>query len=283
MEILRTVCEMQRRARAIRAEGRRIGFVPTMGYLHEGHLSLVRLARERSDVVVVSIFVNPTQFGPGEDFERYPRDFERDERLCREAGVDLVFYPSVDEMYAPDASVYVNEDRHTRILCGASRPGHFRGVLTVVAKLFNIVLPDVAVFGQKDAQQLWLIRRMVRDLNFPVEIVAGPTVREPDGLAMSSRNTYLDPASRKDALCLRNALDIAEKMFGSGERDAGKLKRAMGGYLATVPSAQVDYVEIVDWETLEPVERIVRPALAALAVRVAGVRLIDNTLLTPYR
>ncbi|MBN1270595.1 MAG: pantoate--beta-alanine ligase [Kiritimatiellae bacterium] len=279
MRTIRAIEEMQATSRAYRQQGRSIGLVPTMGYLHAGHMSLIQIARERADVVVVSIFVNPTQFGPNEDLATYPRDFERDEDMCREAGVDIVFYPPVEEMYAPDATVAVVEDKYSKILCGASRPGHFRGVLTVVAKLFNIVQPDLAVFGQKDAQQLWLIQRMVRDLNFPVEIVGGEIVREADGLAMSSRNTRLKGQARKDALCLREALDLAEEMHGEGERSARTIKHAMLGYLATVPAAELDYVEIVDWNTLEPVETLKDPALVALAVRVGGVRLIDNTVL----
>jgi len=279
MEVISSAAAMQERALSLKRQGRRIGFVPTMGYLHEGHLSLMRLARPRCDVLVVSIFVNPTQFGPGEDYEKYPRDFARDEKLCREVGVDIVFYPPVEEMYAPDATVYVDEEKLSKVLCGASRPGHFRGVLTVVAKLFNLVQPDLAVFGQKDAQQLRLIQRMVRDLNFPVEILAGPIVREPDGLAMSSRNTYLSPEERRQALCLKAALDRAVELFRSGERHAGRLRREMEQLIRRQPLARIDYVEIVDWESLQPVEEITGPTLVALAVKIGGTRLIDNVLL----
>jgi pantoate--beta-alanine ligase len=270
---------MQSRAREWRKAGRTIGFVPTMGFLHEGHLSLVRLAREYADVVVVSIFVNPTQFGPNEDLDAYPRDFERDEALCREEGVDAVFYPSAEEMYSDNASVYVNDDQLTKTLCGAKRPGHFQGVLTVVAKLFNIVLPDVAVFGQKDAQQLRVIEQMVADLNFPLRVVPGPIVREADGLAMSSRNKYLSVAQRKEALCLRRALDAAEALYGEGESDAVRIKQAMRDLIEPVTEAEIDYIELVDWTTLEPVARIEGTTLIALAVQVGPARLIDNALL----
>lgn len=279
MNIIQSAAEMQQTALEYRAKGRRIGFVPTMGFLHDGHLSLIKAARTRADIVVVSIFVNPLQFGPREDFSRYPRDFERDERLCREAGADIVFYPSTSELYAADHSVYVQDEKLSNGLCGASRPGHFRGVTTVVAKLFNIVLPHLAVFGQKDAQQLRIIRRMVRDLNFPVEIVAGPTLREPDGLAMSSRNVLLQPAERQAATCLRRALDLAERLYSEGERDADILSRAMKKVIEAAPGARVDYVQVVDDETLEPVIEIERPALVALAVFFSATRLIDNTVL----
>jgi pantoate--beta-alanine ligase len=279
MEILRSAAVMQAWAVQARRNGLRIGFVPTMGALHEGHLSLVRLARSESDRVVLSIFVNPLQFGPAEDLARYPRDFARDETLCRGAGVDVVFYPAVEDMYAPDHSVYVEETALSRGLCGAARPGHFRGVATVVAKLFNLVLPDVAVFGQKDAQQLAVIRRLVRDLHFPVRIVAGPIWREPDGLAMSSRNRYLNPRERQEALCLRRALDLAERLHREGLCDAGALREALAADIRRTPSAVVDYVEVVDNRTLEPVTRLEGEVLVALAVKIGATRLIDNTVL----
>ena len=273
---------MQQTALALRAQGRRIGFVPTMGNLHAGHLALVRLAKKHSDVVVVSIFVNPTQFGPNEDFAAYPRTFEADRALCEAEGVDIVFHPDVPEMYPAGVSVSVVENSLSRTLCGASRPGHFDGVCTVVAKLFNLVQPQVAVFGEKDGQQLRIIRRMVRDLRFPVEIVAGPTVREPDGLALSSRNQYLTPEQRPQAAGLRRALDEAERLFAAGERDPQKLVAAMRAVVARAPAARIDYIEIVDDETLQPLTGpIVRPALAALAVRVGKPRLIDNAVLRP--
>ena len=282
MRIIESVLEMQQAARALRAQGRRIGFVPTMGNLHDGHLSLVRLAKQRADVVVVSIFVNPTQFGPTEDFAAYPRTFEADRALCEREGVDLVFHPPVADMYPDGASVVVGETSLSRTLCGASRPGHFDGVCTVVAKLFNVVLPHVAVFGEKDAQQLRVVRRMVRDLRFPVEIVPGPTVREPDGLARSSRNQYLTPAQRAQAPCLRRALDEAERLFAAGARDPDELVAAMRSILAKCPDARIDYVSVVDDETLQPLSGpISRPALAALAVWVGKPRLIDNVVLRP--
>ncbi|HRT05855.1 MAG TPA: pantoate--beta-alanine ligase [Kiritimatiellia bacterium] len=282
MRIVESAQEMQQAALALRAAGKRIGFVPTMGNLHDGHLSLVRIAKRHSDVVVVSIFVNPTQFGPNEDFAAYPRTFEADCALCAAEGVDLVFYPSVPEMYPEGASVAVTENALSRTLCGAARPGHFNGVCTVVAKLFNLVLPHVAVFGEKDAQQLRVIRRMVRDLRFPVEIVSGPTAREADGLARSSRNQYLTAEQRPQAVCLRRALDEAERLFAAGERDPRKLVAAMRAVVAQAPAAKIDYIEIVDDETLQPLAGpIARPALAALAVWVGTPRLIDNAVLRP--
>ena len=281
MEIVRTVNAMQLRALAERRSMHRIGCVPTMGCLHEGHLSLVQQARAVSDIVVLSIFVNPTQFGAGEDFARYPRDLDRDFRLCKEAGVDIVFCPEAGDMYAADASVHVGESELSAGLCGVSRPGHFRGVTTVVAKLFNIILPDVAVFGQKDAQQLEIIKRMVRDLNFAVSIIEAPTVREADGLAMSSRNRYLTPDQRRDALCLKRALDIADCMAHEGVDDVAKIRGAMIECLLAVSSAVVDYVEIVDGATLKPVQRIERAVLAAVAVKIGGTRLIDNCRIEP--
>ena len=280
MHIFRQPSEIQAAARAWKQAGRRIGFVPTMGYLHDGHRSLIEQARTRADVVVVSIFVNPIQFGPNEDLSRYPRDFARDEAVCRAAGADAVFYPEPASMYAADHSVYVEETRLGGGLCGASRPGHFRGVTTVVAKLFNLVLPDCAVFGEKDAQQLRIIRRMVRDLAFPVEIVSGPTVRDADGLAMSSRNALLTPDERAQAVCLRRALDEAERLFRSGERSARTLEISMRAVIARSALARVDYLELVDDETLEPVARLDKPALVALAVKFPSARLIDNIVLS---
>jgi len=270
---------MQHRAMALKRKGQVVGVVPTMGFLHEGHLSLMRIARQRCDVLVISIFVNPAQFGANEDLEAYPRDFERDERLCRQAGVDLVFYPDPASMYAADASVWVDEESLSGVLCGASRPGHFRGVCTVVAKLFNIVQPDLAVFGEKDAQQLRIIERMVRDLNFPVTIVRGPIVRETDGLAMSSRNRYLSVSQRKDALCLQNALAQARVLVQEGERDVSVISEVMRSGIEAVPDAQIDYIEFVDDDTLAPMERIEGRVVAALAVRIGATRLIDNALL----
>jgi len=269
---------MQQTAQTLRREGKRIGFVPTMGFLHEGHLSLMRIARENADVVVASIFVNPTQFGPNEDLDAYPRDFERDEKLCCEEGVDLLFYPSPSTMHLADHSVWVDEEALTSVLCGAARPGHFRGVCTVVAKLMNIVLPDFMVLGEKDAQQLRVLRRMVRDLNFPVDIVSGPTVREADGLAMSSRNKRLSPVERAEAVCLFQGLEKAKERFAASERDAEALKREIREVIEKT-SAIIDYIEIVDDETLQPVMGVDRPALIALAVKFSDVRLIDNAVL----
>ncbi|HMP72286.1 MAG TPA: pantoate--beta-alanine ligase [Kiritimatiellia bacterium] len=283
MDVLTRPNDMQATSRNWRIQGHRIGVVPTMGYLHEGHLSLVRLARERTDRVIVTLFVNPTQFGPAEDFSSYPRNLDRDLDLCRAEGVDIVFAPEPSAMYQPDASVIVNEDRLSRGLCGASRPGHFQGVLTVVAKLFNLTLPDLAVFGEKDAQQLRLIRRMVRDLNFPVELLAGPILREPDGLAMSSRNVRLTPDQRAQATCLYRMLQHARLLVAQGEVTPRNLAHALKKLLAEAPLAELDYLEWVDNETLDPVERIDRPTLLALAVRFGEVRLIDNTVLVPQR
>lgn len=255
------------------------GFVPTMGYLHEGHLSLIRRARVENDHVAVSIFVNPTQFGPHEDYNRYPRDLERDLRLLEPLQVDLVFVPSVEEMYPPGFQTWVIVEELSRPLEGASRPGHFRGVATVVAKLFNIVQPDRAYFGQKDAQQAVVIRRMVRDLNFPVEIVVCPTVREPDGLALSSRNTYLNPQERQAATVLFRALQAAKARYEAGERDGERLREAMREVLRGEPLARVDYVSVADPETLEELSRVEGPALLSLAVYIGNTRLIDNLLL----
>jgi pantoate--beta-alanine ligase len=279
MDIIRDPEEMQELALGFKRQGRVIGFVPTMGFLHEGHLSLMRIARKKCDVLVVSIFVNPAQFGPNEDLDAYPRDFERDETLCRDEGVDMVFYPEPGNMYAADASVWVDEESLSGVLCGASRPGHFRGVCTVVAKLFNIVQPDRAVFGEKDAQQLRIIERMVRDLNFPVEIIRGPIVREPDGLAMSSRNKYLSATQRISALCLQRALDLAKEQVRHGERQVEPLRQAMRGLIEKVPEASVDYIEFVDDQTLVGLSRLECAALVALAVKIGPTRLIDNAVL----
>lgn len=278
MKIINTPAEMQQTAQTLRRAGKTIGFVPTMGYLHEGHLSLVKLAREHADTVAASIFVNPAQFGPNEDLAAYPRDFGRDGKLCREAGVDLLFYPPPGNMYLNGHSIWVDEESLSGVLCGASRPGHFRGVCTVVAKLLNIVLPDCMVLGEKDAQQLRVLRRMVRDLNFPVQVIPGPTVREADGLAMSSRNKYLTPAERKEAVCLYQSMEKAKVLFAAGERDAEKIKAAMRAVIEKT-AGRIDYLEIVDDETLKSVKILENPALAALAVKFSAARLIDNTVL----
>ncbi|KAF2960089.1 pantoate--beta-alanine ligase [Thermotoga sp. 38H-to] len=279
MKIIETVEEMKKFSEEMREKKKTIGFVPTMGYLHEGHLSLVRRARAENDVVVVSIFVNPTQFGPNEDYERYPRDFERDRKLLEKENVDCIFHPSVEEMYPPDFSTYVEETKLSKHLCGRSRPGHFRGVCTVVTKLFNIVKPHRAYFGQKDAQQFRVLRRMVRDLNMDVEMIECPIVREPDGLAMSSRNVYLSPEERQQALSLYQSLKIAENLYLNGERDAEKIKEEMIKHFSRFDKVKIDYVEIVDEETLEPVEKIDRKVIVAVAAWVGSARLIDNTIL----
>lgn len=279
MEVVRTIRDVRERVSVARRKGERIGFVPTLGYLHEGHLRLIDLCRERADYCVVSIFVNPTQFGPGEDYERYPRDLERDRRLLEARGVDLVFAPDVGEMYPEEPWIRFQIEKLADHLCGPRRPGHFPGVLLVVAKLFHIVQPDVAVFGQKDLQQLLLIRRMVRDLNFPVEIVAGPTVREPDGLAMSSRNAYLSPEERERAAVLYQALRRAKELVQEGERSASRVIEAMRAQIEGTPGTRVDYIEIVDLEELHPVERLEGRVAIALAVYVGPARLLDNLVL----
>ncbi len=280
MQVLRRTDEPRAFSRACRARGERVGLVPTMGYLHEGHLSLVRAARERADRVMVTLFVNPTQFGPREDLAKYPRDFDRDRALCESAGVDALFAPEAADMYPPGHATRVEVTGPlTTGLCGASRPGHFSGVATVVTKLFALCEPDVAVFGQKDAQQTAVIRRFTADLDLPVEIVVAPIVREADGLAMSSRNVYLSPEERAQALVLKRSLDAASQAFASGERDAGKLLAVVRDTLATAPLCRPDYVACVDDATLEPLETIVRPALLALAAFFGTTRLIDNVRL----
>ncbi len=253
-----------------------VGFVPTMGYLHEGHLALVKQARIENSAVIVSIYVNPAQFSPREDFGAYPRELNRDLELLRGEGVDIVFVPSDDEMYPPEFSSWVDVEKVTERLEGASRPGHFRGVATVVAKLFNIVQPTKAYFGQKDAQQAVIIKKMVADLNMGIEIVVVPTVRESDGLAMSSRNIYLSPGERQAATILFKALTLARQLRQGGEKDAGKIRWQMTSLIQKEPLAQIDYVSIADAETLEELNLIERPALASLAVRIGKTRLIDN-------
>ncbi len=270
---------MRAASRAQRREGKLLGLVPTMGALHEGHLALVRAAKTRCDLVAVSIFVNPTQFGPSEDFAKYPRSLERDCELLEKENVDLIFAPPVEEMYPPGAVTFVAVEGLSEKLCGKSRPGHFRGVTTVVAKLFHIVEPDLAFFGQKDAAQLAIIRRMVRDLRMPVEIVAHPIVREPGGLAMSSRNTYLDPEQRKAALALHRSLECVATIYAQGERAPDTLMATGRRALSGQPGVRLDYFEIVDPETLEPLHELGRPALVAVAAFVGTTRLIDNMLL----
>jgi len=276
MEIARTIEEVKQKVQDWKKSGLKVGFVPTMGYLHEGHLSLVREARKRTDRVVVSIFVNPTQFGPNEDYQVYPRDFDRDRELLSKEGVDLIFYPSVEVMYPEGYKTYVEVKDLQDRLCGRSRPGHFRGVCTVVLKLFNIVQPEEAFFGWKDAQQVIILQKMVEDLNLPVKIVPLPLVRDDDGLALSSRNTYLSPEERKAALVLSRSLDLAAELIKSGEKRAEVIKNRMLELIQQEPRARVDYVEIVDLRTLEPLEQVQDNTLIALAVFIGRTRLIDN-------
>ena len=279
MTLVSTVADARSAVRAARRDGKRIGLVPTMGALHDGHISLVRAARQRCDFVAVSIFVNPTQFGPKEDFSKYPRTLEADRQKLQAENVDLIFAPPVEEMYPPGSVTVVTAEGITDRLDGASRPGHFRGVTTVVAKLFHILEPDVAFFGQKDAAQAAIIRRMVRDLMFPIEIVIAPIVREADGLALSSRNVYLSPSERKQALVLSRALREIQSRFGAGERSSAKLIEAARQVFASEPQVRVDYVELVDPETLESVPSADTGTLSAVAAFVGSTRLIDNLLL----
>jgi len=279
MEIIKKIKEMQRRSLYEKCKGKKVGFVPTMGYLHEGHLSLVRQCRKETDFCVVSIFVNPTQFAPGEDYEKYPRDENKDLFLLREENVDAVFMPSVEEMYPPGYQTYVEVFELSKPLCGAYRPGHFRGVTTVVTKLFNAVLPDISYFGQKDYQQYLIIKRMVSDLNIPVEIKMMPIVREEDGLAMSSRNTYLSPEERKQAIALYEALKKAEELYKKGEKSADRIKMEMKKVFNNYPLVQPQYIEVVDAENLAPVKEIKGKTLVAVAAFAGSARLIDNILL----
>jgi pantoate--beta-alanine ligase len=279
MRIVQSVSDARDVVRELRAQGKTIGLVPTMGALHEGHLSLVRAAKASCDAVVVSIFVNPTQFGPNEDFAKYPRTFEADCAALEREGVDVVFAPSTEEMYTAGASTFVDVEGVSGRLDGASRPGHFRGVATVVAKLFNIVGPDRAFFGQKDAAQVAVLKKMVRDLNFPVEIVVCPIVREPDGLAMSSRNRYLSPEERQQARALHHALEEMERLARSGVTAARELIAAGEAVLAREPLVRVDYCRVVDPDTLEDLADVRGGALAAVAAFVGATRLIDNTIL----
>lgn len=276
MKIVETVKEVREQVRVWRREGLTVGLVPTMGYLHQGHKSLIDRAVAENDRVVVSVFVNPMQFGPSEDLESYPRDMERDAALCREAGAALIFHPQPEEMYHGDFSSYVDMNTLTGGLCGKSRPIHFRGVCTVVAKLFHIAEPDRAYFGQKDAQQLAVIRHMVSDLNFGIEIVGCPIVREEDGLAKSSRNTYLSQEERQAALVLSRSLQEGRAAIEAGEQRADAVAEIITRCIQEEPLAKIDYVELVDWNTLEPIEQVKKPMLAAIAVYIGKTRLIDN-------
>ena len=278
MEVIRSVSEMQARALGLKREGKTIGFVPTMGFLHEGHLSLVDLLREQCDILLLSIYVNPTQFGAGEDFDKYPRDLDRDLQMARERGVDLVFQPDSAEVYEADASTYVLEEVVGKGLCGNTRPNHFRGVATVCAKLFNICQPDKVALGQKDAQQVVVLKRMIRDLHFPIEVVVGPILREPDGLAMSSRNTYLQPKQREEALLIFQALEAARILVGEkGSRNVDRVKGEVLSVLQSRRFLRVNYVEVVNRETMLSEKEIVPGrSLLAVAAWVDQVRLIDN-------
>lgn len=276
MKIITTIEELRPIIKEWKREGLTVGLVPTMGYLHDGHKSLIVKAVSENDKVVVSDFVNPTQFGANEDLSSYPRDIERDAALCEAAGADIIFHPEPEEMYFPDKCTFVDMDKLTKGLCGKTRPVHFSGVCTVVSKLFNIVTPDRAYFGQKDAQQLAVIKRMVRDLNFDITIVGCPIVREADGLALSSRNTYLNEEERKAALILNKSLTLGKEMIEAGEKNAAKVQEAIIKNMETEPLAKVDYVEIVDAENLEPVENIDVSVLVATAVYIGKTRLIDN-------
>jgi len=280
MESATTIEQVRQSVAAARTAGKRIGFVPTMGALHAGHVSLIEAAIGRCGYVVVSIFVNPTQFGPGEDFDKYPRDLEADMSICKQAGVDLIFAPSASEMYKKENVTWVSVDKLTENLCGRFRPGHFRGVTTVCAKLFNIVQPDIAFFGQKDAQQALVIKRMVADLNMPLQIVVCPTVREPDGLAVSSRNKYLSAEERKDAVLLSAALAECEKLVAAGQRSCEALIEAMRKIISESSKAQIEYISIVDTETLADIDVIEGRALVALAVKIGSTRLIDNVIIS---
>lgn len=278
IQIIETVREMQAFSESLRRQGKTVSFVPTMGFFHEGHLDLMREGRRRADCLVVSIYVNPTQFGPTEDLDRYPRNFDRDRELAESVGVDVIYFPSNREMYPPGYQTYVNVEEVTDNLCGLSRPGHFRGVTTVCCKLFNIVKPHLTVFGKKDFQQLAAIRRMVEDLNMDLEVVAMPTTREADGLAMSSRNTYLKPEERESALSLSRSLKRAQERYAGGERDASVVIAEAKSFISSHPYTKIDYVQICDAATMKDVERIEGTCVMALAVRVGNTRLIDNSV-----
>jgi len=276
MKTIELTREMQKYSEGLRCEGGKIAFVPTMGYFHEGHIELMRQAKKMSDCVVVSIYVNPTQFGPKEDLSRYPRDFERDSKMAEEASVDVIFFPPNTEMYPEGYQTYVNVEEVTKNLCGLSRAGHFRGVTTVCAKLFNIVKPHIAVFGKKDYQQYVAIKKMVTDLNMDLDIIGLPTVREADGLAMSSRNVYLKDNERSSGLSLIASLRLAQKLYDQGERSAAKIISEARQLIQNAPYTDIDYIKICDTETMKDIEKIENNALIALAVKVSQTRLIDN-------
>ncbi len=279
MKIAKTIESIRRLIKAARRASKTIGFVPTMGALHKGHISLIEAAKKKCDFVVVSIFVNPTQFGPKEDFKKYPRPLEADLKMCREAGVDVIFAPTPKGMYGSENLTWVDVEKLSEPLCGKFRQGHFRGVATVCAKLFNIVLPDIAYFGQKDAQQAIIIKRMVADLNIPLKIVVCPTVREKNGLAMSSRNQYLTPQQKKDAAYIYKSLQKCRQMIKQGTRDTKKITSAIRKILRWIPSSKIQYISIVDAETLQNIDKIAGRVLAAVAVKIGPTRLIDNILI----
>lgn len=279
MKIICNIGEMRAYIGAAKREGKTVGLVPTMGFLHDGHLALMKAARKECDLVVASIFVNPTQFGVGEDYEQYPRDLDRDAALAQGVGVDMIFAPSVAEMYPKGYHTFVQVESLTVHLCGASRPGHFRGVTTVVTKLFHIIEPDAAYFGQKDAQQVTVIERMTEDLNMPVRIVRVPIVREEDGLAMSSRNVYLSPEERQQALVLSRSLAAAKTLVEKGERNGTVIRNHIKSMIDQAPLARIDYMETVRGETMEPIDQLTGKVLIALAVKFGKTRLIDNVLL----
>ncbi|MCX8729645.1 pantoate--beta-alanine ligase [Gilliamella sp. B2969] len=276
MKVITTIDEVRDQVKAWRNNGESIGLVPTMGYLHEGHQSLMASAKKDNQRVIVTIFVNPMQFGPKEDLASYPRDLERDKKACQQMGVDLIFCPSADEMYDANFNSYVNVNGLTDALCGKKRPGHFKGVCTVVTKLFNITQPDRAYFGQKDAQQLAVIQRMVQDLNIPIEIIGCPIVRESDGLAKSSRNSYLTDNERKAAVCLYQSIELANTMIAQGERSVATILSAMQLLIEQQSLAKIDYIEFVDLSSLKPVSQLTQDTLCALAVYIGKTRLIDN-------
>ncbi len=281
MKIINHIDKMKTYARIMKKENKLVGLVPTMGYLHEGHLSIIKAARNQSDIVIVSIFVNPVQFGPDEDFEKYPRDIKRDEELAKECGVDIIFYPKKEDMYPEGFSTYVDVEKLTKVLCGKSRPGHFRGVTTVVMKLFEIIKPDIAYFGQKDAQQAYVVKKMIEDLNMDIITKIMPIIREEDGLAMSSRNIYLTKSKRKDASLIYKSLKLAEGLIGSGEINPKKIIKKMRDLLSEKPSLKIDYILIVDTKSLKEVTTVEGEVLIAIAVFIGKTRLIDNIILSP--
>ncbi len=283
MEVIESIDAMQKKCEGLRLSGKTVALVPTMGFFHEGHLELMRVGKQRADKLIISIFVNPIQFGPSEDYEAYPSDMEGDLSKAQEVGVDFVFAPPAEEMYPEAFQTNISVEKVTKYLCGISRPGHFDGVTTVVAKLFNITKPHLAIFGKKDYQQLTTINRMVKDLNMDIKIVGVSTVREPDGLAMSSRNSYLGPEERKSALCLKKSLDLVDDMVSKGEKDVKKIKVAVEKLILGHPFTEIDYIAVCHPTTLEAIETVEGESVLALAVRVGKARLIDNRLIGKRR